>query len=125
MLVAAGLGSNALARVPRSAVGRLRARDVALADLGARFAAADPATARALLREVRERHCLDAREPDGARRLRAVLLGRRTRERDLARGDLLAVNGWLLGRSEVACCVALDALRGGSAGRGGVAAKIG
>jgi hypothetical protein len=87
------------------------ADEARLAALGARLAAADPARARALAREVEARVRRVGRRAAGA-----TLLGRRARERDVARGDLLPVDGWLLTRSEVAWCAYLHASGRASAG---------
>jgi len=115
VVVGACLGAptmRAWARGGRAASPVLSARDAHLADLGARFVAEDAETARSLVAGVAGWRGSRSRGGHSeARRVRAALLGVRAREHDLARGDVLSVDGWMLTRSEVAYCVYLHVVR--------------
>jgi len=86
---------------------RLSASDRRLAALGARLAAEDPRLAHRLVGEVERRL-----GSDGAVVPRRALLDRARIDDELARGQVVSVDGWLLARSEAAACAYLHALAG-------------
>ncbi len=91
---------------------RLSASDRKLAALGARLAAEQPALAHELARYVEQRipqgdHLSAAQLATRARR---TLLRAERHRREIDRGEVVIVDGWLLSRSEVAVCAYLHRL---------------
>lgn len=87
-----------------------------LARLGARLMADDPAIARALIAEA-ERELAGCPDGDVARlalRTRARFLNPARVAQDLARGDVVVVDGWQLARCEMCACAYLHALATGA-----------